>query len=99
MDGSEEIRFINGIPVFLTNSITKKVRAKKHRKKRIDKKWEKIYGYKDVPDDEKILLSYFPRPMIFISKNGFKHLLKLTSKNEETKNDTAKDATDPGMDQ
>lgn len=39
-----------------TNAITKRVQRRTHRKKRINKKWRKRYGYKDVPDDGKILM-------------------------------------------
>ena len=47
------IDYISGIQVVITDSITKNVRKRTHRKKRIDKKWEKRYGYKSVIDDGK----------------------------------------------
>ena len=33
-------------------ALVKTVRAKTHKKKRIDKKWRKRYGYKQVPINE-----------------------------------------------
>lgn len=39
-----------------TNAITKRVQYRTHRKRRINKKWRKRYGYKYVPDDKKILI-------------------------------------------
>ena len=45
---------LNGSEVIIDNRITKNVRCRKHKKKRIDKKWEKIYGYKEVQDDTKM---------------------------------------------
>ena len=47
--------YYNGIPIVITDAITKKVRCRIHRKKRIDKKWLKRYGYKEVQDHSKIL--------------------------------------------
>ena len=51
-----EANLINGMPVVITNAITKQVRCRTHKKKRIDKKWLKRYGYKEVTDDEKCIL-------------------------------------------
>lgn len=51
-----EANFISGIPIIITDAITKQVRSKMHRKKRIDKKWLKRYGYKTVTDDSKCIL-------------------------------------------
>lgn len=38
-------------PVIIDNNITRSVRCRKHKKRRIDKKWLKRYGYKEVQDD------------------------------------------------
>lgn len=46
--------FLNGIPIVINNYITKKVRCRKHKKRRIDKKWLRRYGYKEVQDDTKM---------------------------------------------
>lgn len=48
--------YYNGYPIVVTDKITEKVRCRIHRKKRIDKKWLKRYGYKVVPDNSSILL-------------------------------------------
>lgn len=39
-----------------TTAITKLVPRRTHRKRRINKKWLKRYGYKSVPDDSKIII-------------------------------------------
>lgn len=41
---------INGMKIIANSNFQKKVQARRHRKKRIDKKWRKRYGYKWVPD-------------------------------------------------
>jgi hypothetical protein len=40
-----------------TTAITKEVQRRTHRKRRINKKWLKRYGYKTVLDDEKIIIN------------------------------------------
>lgn len=45
---------LNGMPIIISNYITKKVRCRTHKKRRIDKKWLKRYGYKEVQDDTKM---------------------------------------------
>lgn len=50
-----EANFISGIPIIITDAITKQVRSRTHKKKRIDKKWLKRYGYKTVTDDSKCI--------------------------------------------
>ena len=60
--------YIDGLPVVITDKITKKVRSRTHRKKRIDKKWLKRYGYKEVTDHSKCF--------VFEDKDlGYKYLL------------------------
>lgn len=39
-----------------TTAITKSVPRRTHRKRRINKKWLKRYGYKRVPDDSQIII-------------------------------------------
>lgn len=48
------VRLTNGLDIVITDYITKTVRARKHKKRRIDKKWLKRYGYKEVLDDETV---------------------------------------------
>ena len=45
----------NGIPIVIT---TRKTQNRKHRKKRINKKWAKTYGYSyyETQEHEKIVL-------------------------------------------
>ena len=43
----------NDVPIIITNAITKTVQARTHKKKRINKKWLKRYGYKEVQDENK----------------------------------------------
>lgn len=45
-----------GFQLVETTAITKKVQRRTHRKRRINKKWLKRYGYKTVLDDGNILL-------------------------------------------
>lgn len=53
--------------------ITKDVQARKHRKKRINKKWLKRYGNKIVPDDTKVFMT---NEAIFMTKRCFRRLQK-----------------------
>lgn len=39
-----------------TNGITKSIPRRTHRKRRINKKWLKRYGYKRVPDDSRVVI-------------------------------------------
>ena len=39
-----------------TTAITKRVQRRTHKKRRINKKWAKRYGYHDVPDTKKVVL-------------------------------------------
>ena len=45
----------SGITVLESRYMTDRVRAKTHKKKRIDKKWLKRYGYKEVPRKDAML--------------------------------------------
>lgn len=60
---------LGGIPIILT---TKSIQRKKHRKKRINKKWAKKYGFIeiDVQADEII----FSEDKLFVTKRGFEKL-------------------------
>ena len=49
------IAYYNGLRLIETTAITKQVQRRTHRKRRINKKWAKRYGYKTVLDDEKII--------------------------------------------
>lgn len=51
----QPIEYFMGFKLFETTAITKQVQRRTHRKRRINKKWLKRYGYKTVLDDEKII--------------------------------------------
>lgn len=65
---------LNGTPIVIDNYITKTVRCRKHKKKRIDKKWEKKYGYKEVQDDTKV---YMFEGKLFMSQRCYDKLKKV----------------------
>lgn len=52
----QPIAYFNGYRLVETAAITKQVQRRTHRKRRVNKKWLKRYGYKTVPDDAKIIL-------------------------------------------
>ena len=43
------VGIFNGYTVIISEACTSTVQARRHRKKRINKKWIKRYGYKTVP--------------------------------------------------
>ena len=47
--------YYNGFQLIETTAITKQVQRRTHRKRRINKKWAKMYGYKTVLDDGRII--------------------------------------------
>lgn len=47
--------YYNGFRLIETTAITKQVQRRTHRKRRINKKWAKRYGYKTVLDDARII--------------------------------------------
>lgn len=51
----QSIAYYNGFRLVETTAITKQVQRRTHRKRRINKKWLKRYGYKTVLDDERII--------------------------------------------
>lgn len=51
--------------------IIKDVQARRHKKKRINKKWLKRYGHKAVPDDTKV---YMTNEAIFMTRRCFDKL-------------------------
>lgn len=62
-----------GYRVVLTTAITKTVQARVHRKKRINKKWLKKYGYKEVPDNRKV---YFMGDCVYMTSQAYKKIQK-----------------------
>lgn len=68
----------NGMPIIITNAITKRVRCRTHKKRRIDKKWLKRYGYKEVQDDTKM---YVFDGKLLMSQKCYDKLSGLIDKN------------------
>ena len=68
------VETINGKPVIITNQIVKDIQARKHRKKRINKKWLKRHGHKVVPDDTKIIAT---ADKLFMTRKCFEKLKKM----------------------
>lgn len=66
-----ETEYLNGKRIFITNMITKDVQARKHRKKRINKKWLKRYRHKAVSDDAKV---YMTNEAVFMTRRCFDKL-------------------------
>ena len=50
-------QYITGLRLIETTAITKKVQCRTHRKRRINKKWAKRYGFKEVVDDSKAIVA------------------------------------------
>jgi len=65
-----------GLRLIETTAITKTVQRRTHKKRRINKKWAKRYGYKKIPDDNKIMVAggyIFGTPKMI---NRIKHVWK-----------------------
>ena len=50
------IEYFCGYRLVETDCITKQIQSRTCKKRRINKKWLKRYGYKTVPDNEKIVI-------------------------------------------
>lgn len=64
--------FYNGYPIYLA---TKEYQRRKHRKKRINKKWKKLYGYYEInmmPHNEIVLMD---NGVIWMTKRTYKQML------------------------
>ena len=70
---------LNGMPIIITNAITKTIRCRTHKKKRIDKKWLKRYGYKEVQDDTKM---YMVNGLLYMSQKCYNKLSSLIDKEQ-----------------
>lgn len=51
---NESTPLFNGFRLIETTAITKQIQRRTHRKRRINKKWLKRYGYKTVLDDGRL---------------------------------------------
>lgn len=66
-------KFYNGMEIIITPAIVKHEQARKHRKKRINKKWLKRYGLKEIPDDDTCYY-YPPANKIFMTKGCYERI-------------------------
>lgn len=62
-----------GMEIIITEFITKDTQRRTHKKRRINKKWLKRYGYKCVPDNDKIILS---NNKLFMTKGAYEKVKK-----------------------
>jgi hypothetical protein len=65
--------YYNGFRLVETTAITKQVQRRTHHKRRINKKWAKRYGYKTVPDDERMIMF---GDCILATPNAIKKIIK-----------------------
>jgi hypothetical protein len=65
--------YYNGLRLVETTAITKQVQRRTHRKRRINKKWAKKYGYKTVLDDERMIMF---DDCILATPNAIKRMIK-----------------------
>ena len=63
-----------GMEIFITDCITKDIQRRKHKKRRIDKKWLKRYGYKCVPDNDKMIVF---NNKLFMTKGAYERFKKV----------------------
>ena len=71
---------IAGKRIIIRNEITKKVPCRKHRKRRINKKWLKRYGTRLVPDNHSM---YVTKDYIFMTQKCFDKLSPLIEHYDE----------------
>lgn len=83
IDMENKIAYYNGYRLVKTTAITKEVQRRNHRKRRINKKWLKRYGYKTVLDDGRIVVA---GDCIFATPKGMKKIIEaMKERNCETK--------------
>ena len=70
--------YLNGFRLIETTAITKQVPRRTHRKRRINKKWEKRYGYKTVFDDWQIIRV---GDCLFATPNTVKRIIETMKEN------------------
>ena len=62
-----------GMEICITELITKDIQRRKHKKRRINKKWLKRYGYKCVPDNDKMIVF---NNKLFMTKGAYAKVKK-----------------------
>lgn len=61
----------SGMEIITTEFITKDIQRRTHKKRRINKKWLKRYGYKCVPDNDKMIVS---NNKLFMTKGAYERI-------------------------
>lgn len=59
--------------IVITECLTKDIQRRTHKKRRINKKWLKRYGYKCVPDNDKMIVF---NNKLFMTKGAYKKVKK-----------------------
>ena len=62
-----------GMEIIITECLTKDIQKRKHKKRRINKKWLKMYGYKSVPDNDKMIVF---NNKLFMTKGAYEKVKK-----------------------
>ena len=62
-----------GMEIIITELITKDIQRRTHKKRRINKKWLKRYGYKCVPDNDKMIAF---NNKLFMTKGAYEKVKK-----------------------
>ena len=62
-----------GMEVIITECLTKDIQRRTHKKRRINKKWLKMYGYKSVPDNDKMIVF---NNKLFMTKGAYEKVKK-----------------------
>ena len=73
----------NGVPIIITNAITKTVQARTHKKKRINKKWLKRYGYKEIQNENK---TYMIDSKLYMKQRCYNKMKKILEKENKINN-------------
>lgn len=62
-----------GMEIVITECLTKDIQRRTHKKRRINKKWLKRYGYKYVPDNDKMIVF---NNKLFMTKGAYEKVKK-----------------------
>ena len=62
-----------GMEIVITECLTKDIQRRTHKKRRINKKWLKRYGYKCVPDNDKMIVF---NNKLFMTKGAYEKVKK-----------------------
>ena len=62
-----------GMEIIITEYLTKDIQRRTHKKRRINKKWLKRYGYKCVPDNDKMIVF---NNKLFMTKGAYEKIKK-----------------------